>query len=189
MNIYTYHFSLTDYIIEEKIEEKNQIIIKYDYVEIGPFKLPDSYTVKVIKDIISDIPSDSVISNWWIDFSSWEDFHGIFRTGTILSLHSVVSKIEEKLKLLKNCSANIEWIDENGNITIYLDEIFQDVQQNFKITARRKKLRRLEQIAALNVARQISCEADAEDLPLHRPLKKLIKMYLDTFSVDVQMSL
>ena len=187
MNIYTYNISLTDYILIEKIEEKNERIIMFDYVKVGPFKLPDSYKVKVIKDTISDIPSDSVISNWWIDFSSWEDFHGIFRTGTKLSLHSVISNTEEKPKLLKNCSASIEWIDENGNITIYLDEIFPDFQQNFKITARRKKLRRLEQIAALNVARQISCEADAEDLPLPKPLKKLIKTYLDTFSVDVQM--
>ena len=186
MNIYTYNISLTDYILIEEIEEKNRKIIKYDYVEVGPFKLPDSYKVKVIKDTISDIPSDSVISNWWIEFSSWEDFHGIFRSGTKLSLHYVISKIEEKLKSLKNCSANIEWIDENGNFTIYLDEYFPDFQQNFKITARRKKLRRLEQIAALNVARQISCEADVEDLTLPKPMKKLVKMYLDTFSVDVQ---
>ena len=98
----------------EKIEEENIIIIKYYYVEVGPFKLPDSYKVKVIKDTISDIPSDSVISNWWIDFSSWEDFHGILRSGTNLSLYSVVSKIKEKLKLLKNCSASIEWINENA---------------------------------------------------------------------------
>ena len=62
---------------------------------------------------------------------------------------------------------------------------FPDFQQNFKITVRRKKLRRLEQIAALNVARQISCEADVEDLTLPKPMKKLVKMYLDTFSVDV----
>ena len=95
MNIYTYNISLTDYILIEKIEEKNERIIMFDYVKVGPFKLPDSYKVKVIKDTISDIPSDSVISNWWIDFSSWEDFHGIFRTGTKLSLHSVISNIEE----------------------------------------------------------------------------------------------
>ena len=88
---------MTDYILIEKIDEKSRIIINYDYVEVGPFKIPDSYKVKVINDTINDIPSDFVISNWWIDFSSWEDFHGIFQTGTKLSLHSVISKIEEKL--------------------------------------------------------------------------------------------
>ena len=89
-----------------------------DYMEIGPFKLPDAYKVKVIKDTISDIPSDNVISNWWTDFSTWEDFRGISRSGTTLPLHFVVSKIEKNLEMLTNSVSNIEWMDENGNITL-----------------------------------------------------------------------
>ena len=161
-------------------------MINFEYVDIGPFELPDSHKVKVIKDTISDIPSDSVKTNWWIDFSTWEDFRGIFRSGTKLSLHLVVKRIEEKLKILKNCSSDIEWIDENGNITINLTEIFREHHKIFKITARRKKLRRLEHMAAFNVARHILCEADAEELPLPNSLKKVIQMYLDSFSVDIQ---
>ena len=70
MNIYTYHISLTNYWIKEKIEENDQVIIKSEFNEIRPFKLPDQYTVKTIKETISDIPSDSVNSSWWIDFST-----------------------------------------------------------------------------------------------------------------------
>ena len=186
MNIYTYHISVIDYILIKKSEENNQIIINFDYVDVGPFQLPDSHKVGVIKDTISDIPLDSVKTNWWIDFSSWEDFHGIFRSGTKLSLHLVVMKIEDKLKKLKNCSSDIEWIDENGNITINLTENYQELHKEFRITARRKKLRRLEHIAAFNVARHILCEEDTRELPIPNPLKKVIKIYLDTFSVDLQ---
>ena len=50
----------------------------------------------------------------------------------------------------------------------------------FVITARRKK-RRLEHISVFNVARQLSCQADAQELPLPTTMKKLITMYLDTF--------
>ena len=81
MNIYIYHISLTDYILLEKNEENNQVMYYFDRVKIGPFKLPDPYKVKVIKDTISDISSDPVSSNWWIDFSTWEDFRGIIRSG------------------------------------------------------------------------------------------------------------
>jgi hypothetical protein len=149
MNKYIYHISLTNHIIKEKIEVNNQVMIDCKPVEIGPFQLPDSYTVKVIKDTISDIPRAPVICNWWIDFSTWEDFRGILRSGTKLSIHSVVAKIEEQIKPLTDCY--LDWIDENGNIVINLYEISSSVHQEFKITARRKKLRRVEQIEAFNV--------------------------------------
>ena len=98
MNIYIYHISLTNYILSETKKVNGRTWVHLDYVEIGPFNLPDTYKVKVIKDTISDIPSDNVISNWWIDFSTWEDFHGIRRSGTKLPLHLVVSKMEKTLK-------------------------------------------------------------------------------------------
>ena len=183
MNIYTYHISLTNYRIREKIEVNNQVIFKSECVEIGPFKLPDPYTVKMIKETISEIPSDSVNSSWWIDFSTWQDFHGILCSGTKLSLHSVVSKIEDKFKLLANCY--LDWIDENGNIMINLYEMSSAIYQEFEITARRRKLRRLEHIAAFNVAKQLSGQTDAEELPLPKTMKKLMNMYLETFSVDL----
>jgi hypothetical protein len=183
MNIYTYHISLTNYWIKEKIEENDQVIIKSEFNEIGPFKLPDPYTVKTIKETISDIPSDSVNSSWWIDFSTWQDFHGVLCSGTKLLLHSVVTKIENKFKLLVDCYLDL--IDANGNLIINLYEISSAIYQKFEITARRRKLRRLEHIAAFNVAKQLSGQTDAEELPLPKTLKKLIIIYLDTFSVEL----
>ena len=65
------------------------------------------------------------------------------------------------------------------------NEISSTVHQEFEITARRKKLRRLEQIAAFNIATQLSCQSDKKEWPIPKPTKKLIKMYIDTFSVDL----
>ena len=75
-------------------------------------------------------------------------------------------RIYHIVSLLINSSSNIEWVDENGNITINLNETSATLHQEFRITARRKKLRRLENIAAYNVARHISGETDAEELPI-----------------------
>ena len=102
---------------------------------------------------------------------------------TKLSIHSVVAKIEEQIKSLTDCY--LDWIDENGNIVVNLQEISSTVHQEFEITARRKKLRRLEQIAAFNVATQLSCQSDTNELPLPKQMKKLVNMYIDTFSVDL----
>ena len=154
MNIHIYHVTLTNYMISEIIEVNNQEMLKFEREEIGPFKLPNPYTVKLIKDTLSGKTSEPVKSNWWVNFSNWQDFHGILRSGSKLSLHSVVSIIEENFKSLKNCYLNL--IDENGNIMIDLHEMSTTIHQEFEITARRKKIRRLEHIAALNIARQLS---------------------------------
>ena len=106
-----------------------------------------------------------------------------FALTTKLSLHSVISRIEEKFKLLTDCY--LDFIDENGNIIITLHETSTTIHQEFKITARRKKLRRLENIAAFNVARQLSSEADIQELQLPKTMKKIINMYLDTFSINL----
>ena len=95
----------------------------------------------------------------------------------------MISRIEEKFKLLTNCY--LDFIDENGNIIITLHETSTTIHQEFKITARRKKLRRLENIAAFNVARQLSSEADIQELQLPKTMKKIINMYLDTFSINL----
>ena len=68
---------------------------------------------------------------------------------------------------------------------IDLHETSETIHQELEITARRKKLRRLEHIAAFNIAQQLSGQADAQELPLPDRMKKLITMYLDTFSIDL----
>ena len=91
----------------------------------------------------------------------------------------MVSRIEENFESLK--FFYLDLIDENGNIMIDLHETSTTIHQEFEITARRKKLRRLEQIAAFNIARQVSGQADTQKLPLPNRMKKLITMHLDTF--------
>ena len=66
-----------------------------------------------------------------------------------------------------------------------MDEIFPTFPQEFKILARRKKLRRLEDIMAFNVAGQIYGDTDIQDLPPPKTIKRYKYMYLDTFSVDL----
>ena len=53
------------------------------------------------------------------------------------------------------------------------------------MTARRKKLRRLEKNSALNVGSHLSFQSDTKELQIQKPMKKLINMYILTFSVDL----
>ena len=46
--------------------------------------------------------------------------------------------------MLTNSLSDIKWIDENGNITMDLIDKSLTLNQELKITARRKKLRRLQ---------------------------------------------
>ena len=64
-------------------------------------------------------------------------------------------------------------INANGNLIINLYEIYSEIYQKFEITTRRRKLRRLENIAAFNVAKQLSGQTDAEELPLPKTLNYL----------------
>ena len=110
-------------------------------------------------------------------------FHGVLCSSTKLSLHSVVTKIQNKFKLSVDCYLDL--IDANGNLIINLYEESSVIYQKFEITARRRKLRRLEHIASFNVAKQLSGQTDAEEPTLPKTLKKNIIIYLDTFSVDL----
>jgi hypothetical protein len=68
-------------------------------------------------------------------------------------MHLVVQEINSKLKLLENNTSYIDLIDENGNILIQHDETFPNLAQGFLLTAKRKRLRTLKDIAAYNVAK------------------------------------
>ena len=72
----------------------------------------------------------------------------------------------------------LDWIDDNGNIKINLYEISSSIHQEFEITARRRKLRRLEHISAFTVAKYISCQTDAEELLLQKTMKHICYLFL-----------
>ena len=171
-------------MMEEKLEN-TRLRTFLCHLEIGPMNRPDQFTMKLIKQILSDITSKEVTTNWWSEFSTWEDFWGIIRSGTNLSIHKVVSRINESLESLPNSSAYIEWIDENGNIQINLEENLPSLLQEFTIIARRRKLKRLKDIAAYNVARLISDKSDIQELNLPISLNQLVEMFLDEYLRDL----
>ena len=131
-----------------------------ELLEIGPLIGSDINNLESIKAIIRDISSTPVIQEWWADFSTWEDLFGILRSGTELSMHSIVTKINNQLTLLENGVSYIDLIDDNGNITIQYDETFPTLSQGFEVKAKRKRLRKLKDIAAYNVAKFIVTEND-----------------------------
>ena len=55
-------------------------------------------------------------------------------------MHSIVTKINNQLKLLANNVSYIDLIDDYGNITIQHDETFQTISQGFEVKAKRKRL-------------------------------------------------
>ena len=184
MNIYIYNLFINHYITVEKITENNRLITRLQYPEIGPFDIPEPSHFKEIKEALQHISSTEITSNWWTDFSSWEDFHGVFRTGSKLSMHSVVIEVNTRLKSIKHGFSYIDQIDENGNIVIELHEMFTTLMKGYQIRARRRKLRTLKQIASYNVAKYISSEDDIKQLHIPQSLNKLIATFLDTYSVD-----
>ena len=109
-------------MVEEK-QENDNLWTFFNHLETGPFNRPDPHKIKIMKEILSSIPSHPVTSNWWRDFSTWEDFKGLLHSGTKLSMHDVVSRINENLKLIQNSLSYIEWIDENGNMQYCKDSL------------------------------------------------------------------
>jgi hypothetical protein len=171
-------------IVLENTEEDGIYTTTCELVEIGPLNGPDIKNFESIKTMIRDISSTPVIQKWWADFSTWEDFYGTLRSGTKLSMHSIVPKINNQLSLLENSVSYIDLIDDNGNITIQHDETFPTLSQGFEVKAKRKRLRKLKDIAAYNVAKYIVSENDIETLNIPHSLHSLVSMFLDTYSGD-----
>ena len=86
------------------------------------------------------------------------------------------------MEAIENFDAYVETIDENGYIGVEISKNNNEILQAFTIRAKRKKLRRLKDVAAYNVAQYISCDTDVEDLQVS--LRKLVKPYVITISGD-----
>ena len=76
-------------IVLENTEEDGIYTTTCELLEIGP----DVNNLESIKAMIRNIASTPVIQEWWADFSTWEDFYGILRAGTELSMHSIQKSI------------------------------------------------------------------------------------------------
>ena len=77
MNAYVFDIFITHSIVIEDFEEDGIYTTSCDHVEVGPLNIPDYNHFRRIKKIVRDISSTQIASNWWTDFSTWEDFSGI----------------------------------------------------------------------------------------------------------------
>ena len=73
---------------------------------------------------------------------------------------------------------------ENGSIEIEISEENGDILQAFTIRASRKRLRRLKEVAAYNVAQHLNCDEEADNLQIPNSLKKLVRQFVIKFSGD-----
>ena len=155
---------------------------RYELVEVGPLNMLCPELLSRIHIILQGISSEDISKNWWTEFSSWKDLRALLRTGTTLSIHRVVHYLRIRLQEINAYESSINMIDENGNIDIIIEEFNEDIFQSFTLKAKRKRLRRLKDIAAYNVAKQISSEDYLEYLELPTTLKSLVKTFIVTYS-------
>ena len=151
-------------MMEERRNTKNNSWT-FNISEIGPINKLEPYKMKIVKQILHDIPSNLVTENWWSDMSE----------GRLA--------IDNRLELLKNTFSYVDWIDPFGNIQITIEEVSPTLFQQFTISADRKQLKRLEEIAAYNVARLITDKSDLENFLLPRTLKRLVAPFLDILDI------
>ena len=76
----------------------------------------------------------------------------------------------------------IDTIDDNGNIEITITEDTEDIFQGFTVKAKRKRLRRLQDIAAFNLALHLVSEVEVESLNIPQTLIPIVKIFLVTYS-------
>jgi hypothetical protein len=157
---------------------------KYDLLEVGPLNMISFDVLNKVRAVVKSISSSPVPLNLWTEFSSWHDFRALLRTGSRLSIHTVVENLNQKFEAIENADAYVETIDENGNIEVELSESTDELLQAFTIRAKRKKLRSLKDVAAYSVAQYLSCNNDVKDLQVPISLKKLVKPFVITFSGD-----
>ena len=76
----------------------------------------------------------------------------------------------------------IDTIDENGYIEIAITEDTEDIFQGFTVKAKRKRLRRLQDIAAFNLAQHLVSEVEVESLNIPQTLIPIVKRFLVAYS-------
>ena len=164
MNIYNFKILMKHSMIsDERSDSKKKFWTCFNITEVGPPNRPDLHQMRMIKQILREIPHNVVTYNWWSDMSDGR------------------TAINRGLKLLKFTSAFVDKIDDIGNITIIIEESSPTIFQEFTILADIKTISRLEDIAAYNVARSLLDNNDLQDLQLPRSLNKLVATFLDSY--------
>jgi hypothetical protein len=168
------------FVLDNQVDDE----FKYDLLEVGPLNMISFDVLNKVRAVVRSISSSPVPLNWWTEFSSWQDFRALLRTGSRLSIHTAVENLNQQFEAIENADAYVETIDENGNIEVELSESTDELLQAFTIRAKRKKLRSLKDVAAYSVAQYLSCNNDVKDLQVPISLKKLVKPFVITFSGD-----
>ena len=184
MNVYIFDIHVNYCFMKENRIEDGHKILNFDLVQCGPLNTIKSNNLRKVKKTFLDISSSSIKSNWWTEFSSWEDVKALLHTGSKLSIHTVVAKFRRDFKYLQNAKAYIETIDDNGDIVVQVDETYEDLIQGFTLQAKRRRLRRLSDLAAFNIAQYLESESDVDCLEVPRNLKSIVKQFLITYSED-----
>ena len=155
---------------------------QFDLVEFGPLNMIDPHILSRISRTLQGISLQHVPKNWWTEFSTWRDFQALIRTGTLLSVHRVVEQIGSDFGRINDIDVTLEMIDDNGNMEIMITEETEDMLQGFTVKARRRRLRKLKEIAAFNLAQHLASEGEIESLNIPESVKSLVKKFLVTFS-------
>jgi hypothetical protein len=184
MNVYIFDVHVNYCFVKENKLEDGHEILNFDLVQCGPLNRIKSNNFKKVRKAFLDISSSSIKSNWWTEFSSWDNFKALLLTGSKLSIHTVVANLRRDFKCLQNANAYIETIDDNGDIVVQVDEAYEDLIQGFTLQAKRRRLRRLSDLAAFNIAQYLESESDVDCLEVPRNLKTIVKQFLVTYSED-----
>ena len=181
MNCYIFDIHINCCFVADDLVEDEY---KYDLLEVGPLNMIRSDVLKRVKTAVRSISSSPVPLNWWTEFSSWQDLRALHRTGSNLSIHRIVENLNRELEAIESVNAYIGTIDENGSIEIEISEEHGDILQAFTIRASRKRLRRLKEVAAYNVAQHLNCDEEVDILQIPNSLKKLVRQFVIKFSGD-----
>ena len=184
MNCYIFDVHINSCFLADTRYEDGILFYSHDLVQVGPLNMICSEVISAVKRKARMISSYNVPVNWWTDFSSWQDFRGLLRSGIKLAIHEVVENLNRNLVTQEGFEAYVENIDENGNIEIEITENNSYILQSFTVKASRKKLKRLKEVAAYNVGQCLDCENDAEFLNLPKTLEILVKKFVNTYSGD-----
>ena len=184
MNCYIFDVHINSCFFADTRYEDGSLFYTLDLVQVGPLNMICSEVISAVKREARMISSFHVPVNWWIDFSTWQDFRGLLRSGIKLAIHEVVENLNRNLVTSEGFEAYVENIDENGNIEIEITENNDFILQSFTVKASRKRFKRLKEVAAYNVGQCLCSEDDVNWLNLPKTLEKLVKKFVNTFSGD-----
>ena len=93
--------------------------------------LTESSHMAIVKESVWNIASLSIPLNWRTGFSSWEYFFGLLRSGTNLSILTVVMDVNRRLEKIESGYCLIHHVCEYGDISIDLHENFPTLMKGY----------------------------------------------------------